>query len=201
GSPAPPPAHRPAVPQARRRPGGPPGGPGLQPAPGGPPALDVDAARRPAGRAAGRGRHQPRVRAHDAEKNDPRPWRTQRWVLPREQNAGFVCAMEAVREAYQRPYDPKRPRVCRDGAGKQLAAETRTPVPAGPGQPARVDYEYERQGTANVFMACEPLAGQRHVRVTGRRTAVDFAETIRLLGDERDPDAGRKERKGVGEGT
>jgi hypothetical protein len=65
------------------------------------------------------------------------------------------------------------------------------PVPAGPGQPARVDYEYEHKGTANVFMACEPLAGQRHVRVTERRTAVDFAETIRLLVDEWYPDAGR----------
>src|SRR5262249_61431862 len=139
--------------------------------------------------------------APDAKKNALKRGRKQQGVIPPEKNAEFVCQMEDVLEVYQRPYDPKRPMVCRDEASKQLVAETRTPVPAGPGQPARVDYEYERQGTANVFMACEPLAGQRHVRVTGRRTAVDFAETIRLLGDERDPDAGRKERKGVGEGT
>jgi hypothetical protein len=97
--------------------------------------------------------------------------------------------MEDVLEVYQRPDDPKRPQVCLDEASKQLVAQTRTPVPAAPGRPARQDYEYERKGTANVFMACEPLAGERRVRVTERRTAVDFAETIRLLVDEWYPDA------------
>jgi hypothetical protein len=129
------------------------------------------------------------VRAPDAEKNDLKPWRQQQWVIPPERNAEFVCQMEDVLEVYQRPYDPKRPQVGLDEASKQLVAETRTPVPTGPGQPARVDYEYERQGTANLFMGCEPLAGQRHVRVTERRTAVDCAETIRLLVDEWYPQA------------
>jgi hypothetical protein len=70
-------------------------------------------------------------------------------------------------------------------------AETRTPVPAGPGQPARTDYEYERKGTANLFMACEPLAGPWHGRVTERRTALDFAQTIRLRVDEWYPQAAK----------
>jgi hypothetical protein len=110
-------------------------------------------------------------------------------VIPPEQNAEFVCQMEDVLEVYQRPYDPRRPQVCLDEASKQLVAETRTPVPAGPGQPARVDYEYERKGTANLFMVCEPLAGRRRVRVTERRTALDFAEAVRQLVDEWYPEA------------
>ena len=129
------------------------------------------------------------MRAHDAQKNDLKPWRKQQWVIPPEQSADFVCQMEDVLEVYQRPCDPKRPQVCLDEASKQLVAETRVPVPAAPGRPARADYEYERQGTANLFMVCEPLAGKRHVRVTERRTAIDFAETIRLLVDEWYPEA------------
>jgi hypothetical protein len=110
-------------------------------------------------------------------------------VIPPEQNADFVCQMEDVLEVYQRPYDPQRPQVCLDEASKQLVAQTRAPVAAGPGQPARADYEYERKGTANVFMVCEPLAGKRRVRVTERRTALEFAETVRLLVDEWYPEA------------
>ena len=71
--------------------------------------------------------------------------------------------------------------VCLDETSKQLVSETRTPLPAEPGQPERVDYEYERQGTANLFMAVEPLTGQRHVTVTDRRTAVDFAQVVKAL--------------------
>jgi hypothetical protein len=102
-------------------------------------------------------------------------------VLPPEHNADFVCAMEDVLEVYQRPYDPRRPVVCFDEQSKQLTKETRRPVPAAPGQPARTDYEYERNGTANLFLWFEPLAGQRHVKVTDRRTARDFAEAVRDL--------------------
>jgi hypothetical protein len=83
--------------------------------------------------------------------------------------------MEDVLEVYTRPYDPQRPQVCLDETSQQWVAETRTPLPAAPGQPERVDYEYERQGTANLFMVFEPLTGQRRVKVTERRTAVDFA--------------------------
>lgn len=102
-------------------------------------------------------------------------------MLPPQHNADFVCAMEDVLEVYQRPYDPRRPVVCFDEQSKQLTRETRQPVPPAPGQPARVDYEYERNGTANLFLWFEPLAGQRHVKVTDRRTTRDFAEAVRDL--------------------
>jgi transposase len=102
-------------------------------------------------------------------------------VIPPEKNAEFVCAMEDVLEVYQRPHDPKRPVICIDETCKQLVSETRTPIPAEPGQPERIDYEYERQGTANVFMATEPLTGTRWTKVTERRTAVDFAQFIKNL--------------------
>lgn len=89
-----------------------------------------------------------------------------------------MCAMEDVLEVYQRPYDPKRPVVCFDECSKQLIRETRTPTPARPGHPERVDYEYQRNGTANLFMTFEPLAGRRHGKVTERRTKVDFAQAV-----------------------
>ena len=92
-------------------------------------------------------------------------------------------------EVYTRPYDPARPVVCLDERSKPLVAETRTPVPAAPGQPARVDYEYERRGTANLFLSGEPLAGHRHVTVTEQRTAVDFAQVVRDLLEVRYPHA------------
>jgi transposase len=97
--------------------------------------------------------------------------------------------MEDVLEVYTRPYDPQRPQVCLDETSKQLVAETRVPIPAAPGQPERIDYEYERQGTANLFMVFEPLAGQRRVKVTERRTAIDFAPVIQELVDEQYPQA------------
>ena len=110
-------------------------------------------------------------------------------MIPPQANAEFVCAMEDVLEVYTRPYDPQRPQVCVDETSKQLVAETRTPIPATPGQPQRVDDEYDRRGTANLFMSFEPLAGKRHVKVTERRTAVDFAELLRDLVDAHYPQA------------
>lgn len=92
--------------------------------------------------------------------------------------------MEDVLEVYHRPYDPKRPLVCLDEASKQLVGEVVQPIPAEPGQPQRFDYEYVREGTANLFMISEPLLGWRHVAVTERRTAKDFAEVIRWLVEE-----------------
>ena len=89
--------------------------------------------------------------------------------------------MEDVLDVYHRPYDEKRPLVCLDEASKQLVGEVIEPIPAEPGQPERFDYEYTRNGTANLFMISEPLLGWRAVRVTERRTAVDFAEVIRWL--------------------
>jgi len=97
--------------------------------------------------------------------------------------------MEDVLDVYHRPSDPERPLVCLDEASKQLIGEVAEPVPAAPGQPERIDYEYVRNGTANLFMVCEPLAGWRHVEVTERRTAKDFAEVVRWLVEEVHPDA------------
>ena len=112
-----------------------------------------------------------------------------RWCLPPEANAEFVCQMEDILDVYHRPLDPKRPLVCLDEASKQLIGEVAEPVPAAPGQPARIDYEYVRHGTANLFMISEPLTGWRHVEVTDRRTAVDFAEVVRALVEEVYPEA------------
>lgn len=97
--------------------------------------------------------------------------------------------MEDVLDVYHRPYDPKRPQVCMDEASKQLLAEVRRPIRAQPGQPERYDYEYEREGVANLFMFMEPLAGKRHVKVTDRRTKVDWAEAMRDLADVYYPEA------------
>jgi hypothetical protein len=97
--------------------------------------------------------------------------------------------MEDVLAVYTRPYDPKRPRVCMDEVSKQLPREVRPPVPAQPGQPARVDYEYERGGVVNLFLFCAPLAGRRWVDVTEHRTKADWAYQIRDLVDVRYPEA------------
>ena len=97
--------------------------------------------------------------------------------------------MEDVLEVYHRPYDPRRPQVCLDEASKQLVGEVRSPVPAEPGRPERFDFEYVRNGTANLFMVSEPLLGWRSVQVTQRRTAKDFAEVLRWLVEDVHPDA------------
>jgi hypothetical protein len=109
-------------------------------------------------------------------------------VIPPDANAAFVAAMEDVLEVYTRPHDPRRPMVCLDETSKQLVAETRVPIPMKPGQPARVDYEYERGGTANLFMMFAPLEGWRHVKVTDRRTAIDYAQALADLADIHFPD-------------
>ena len=121
------------------------------------------------------------------------------WVIPPKTNAHFVAAMEDVLEVYTRPHDEEQPLVCLDETSKQLVAETRTPLPMQPGQPARHDYEYERNGTANMFMLFAPLEGWRHVEVTelGRnafgvspgRTAIDYAKILKDLSDVHFPNA------------
>jgi len=100
-----------------------------------------------------------------------------------------VAAMEDVLEVYHRPYDEKRPLVALDEASKQLVGEVVQPLPPEPGQPERFDYEYVRNGTANLFMVSEPLLGWRSVRVTQRRTAKDFAEVLRWLVEDVHADA------------
>jgi len=112
-------------------------------------------------------------------------------VIPPEANSAFVAAMEDVLAVYTRPRDPDHPLVCLDETSKQLIIETRRPQPMKPGQPARVDYEYERNGTANLFMLFAPLEGWRHVKVTDRRTAVDYAQVLKDLSDIHFPGAER----------
>ena len=97
--------------------------------------------------------------------------------------------MEDVLEVYHRPYDPKRPLIALDESSKQLIGETVQPLPPEPGQPERFDYEYVRNGTANLFMISEPLLGWRTVQVTERRTATDFAEVLRWLAEDLHPEA------------
>ena len=108
----------------------------------------------------------------------------QMWCIPPEQDAEFVAQMEDVLDVYHRPYDEKRPVICLDESSKQLIGETVRPIPAEPGQPERFDHEYVRNGVMNLFMMTMPLLGWRAVKVTDRRTMVDFAEVVRWLVEE-----------------
>ena len=105
------------------------------------------------------------------------------WCIPPEHNAEFVCAMESVLEVYKRPYDARRPVVCMDEKPKQLVKETRGPIACRKGRPLRYDFEYERNGTANVFLFVEPHKGWRRVEATERRTRIDWAQQIKQLVD------------------
>lgn len=106
------------------------------------------------------------------------------WCIPPRQDAAFAAHMEQVLEVYKRPYDAKHPVVCMDEQPKQLITEARKPVPAAPGQPARVDYEYVREGVCNVWMFVEPLGRWRDVPVTGSKTSVDWAQQVRRVVDD-----------------
>ena len=110
-------------------------------------------------------------------------------MIPPKHNGEYVARMEDVVDVYERPPDPAAPVVCMDEMPVQLLKETRVPIPAEPGHPRRIDYEYERNGTANIFMFAEPLAGWRQTLVTERRTAVDWAIALRDLVDSRYADA------------
>src|SRR3954464_4907057 len=99
--------------------------------------------------------------------------------------------MEEVLEVYHRPHDPACPLVCLDETSKQLIKETRVPIAVRPGRPARTDYEYERNGTANIFMLFPPLNGWRHVAVTDRHAAVDYAHLLKGVSDRWFPDAAK----------
>lgn len=125
------------------------------------------------------------------KKNILKPHRKQKWVIPPDTSAAFVADMEDVLEVYQRPHDPQRPLVCLDETSKQLITETRAPIPAKPGRKARHDYEYERNGVANLFMVFAPLEGWRLVKVTDRHTAIDYAHMLRDLSDVHFPDAAK----------
>lgn len=103
------------------------------------------------------------------------------WVIPPEADGEFVAHMEQVLDTYIQPYDPRRPVVCMDEQPIQLLKETRVPIAATKQHPRRVDYEYERAGTASIFMFCEPLSGWRQVTVRPRRTKIDWAMEVEQL--------------------
>ena len=107
------------------------------------------------------------------------------WVIPPEADAEFVACMEEVLEIYAKPYDPKNPVVTMDEQPVQLIGETRVPIPATKDHPKRVDYEYERKGTASIFMFAEPLSSFRQATVRPRRTKVDWAIEVAHLLDTR----------------
>lgn len=111
------------------------------------------------------------------------------YCIPPKADAAFVCQMEEVLDVYKRPYDPKRPQVCMDEMPKQLLAEKYDPLPSQPGRTFKQDYEYERKGTANLFMLFEPLAGKRYIQTNTHRTAVDWAHVMKFLSDELYPEA------------
>ena len=103
------------------------------------------------------------------------------WVIPPEADAEFVASMENVLETYARPYDPACPVICMDEQPVQLVKETRTPLPATKAHARRVDYEYERNGTASIFMFCEPLAAWRQATARPQRTKADWAQEVAAL--------------------
>jgi transposase len=117
-----------------------------------------------------------------------KPWQEKMWCIPTV-NAEFVARMEDVLDLYAEAPDPLRPVVCFDETPRQLIGEERVPIRAEPGKPARVDYEYVRNGTANVFMFVDVNRPWRHAKVTDQRTCIDFAECMRELVDEHYPEA------------
>jgi len=114
----------------------------------------------------------------------------EQWCIP-EATAAFVWHMEDVLDVYQRPYDPTQPVVCLDETSRQLLAAVREPLPVAPGRPARHDPEYARGGVVNCFLVSEPLRGWRQVRLSDRRTRIDWAHCVRELIDVQYPDAAR----------
>ena len=110
-------------------------------------------------------------------------------MIPPAGSGEFVARMEDVLEVYHRPFDPRRPLICLDELPVQLVGESRVPLPTAPGRPLRYDYEYVRNGTANLFMTFEPLLGWRAAQVTERRTAKDLAEVLRWLAEDVHGDA------------
>ena len=123
--------------------------------------------------------------------NELKPWLREEWCIPPKSDADFVYHMEDVLDVYRRPADPRLPLVCFDETPVQLISETRTSLPMMPGKPECYDYEYHREGTANLFMFFAPLHNWRHVKVTSRRTKKDWALCMRDLVDVHFPDAER----------
>jgi hypothetical protein len=112
----------------------------------------------------------------------------EQWCIP-QANADFVWRMEDVLDVYQRPEDPRRPVICLDETSRQVLAAVRSPLPMEPGQPARHDPEYAREGVVNCFLVTEPLRGWRQVRVSTQRTRIDWAHCVKDVVDVDYPDA------------
>src|SRR6266545_787624 len=119
-----------------------------------------------------------------------KPWQEKMWCIPTV-NAEYVARMEDVLDLYAEAPDPRRPVICFDETPRQLIGEERVPIPAEPGKPRRVDYEYVRNGTANVFMFIDANRPWRRAKVTDQRTCIDFAECMRDLVDVHYPEAER----------
>jgi transposase len=113
------------------------------------------------------------------KKNELKPWLKKSWCFPKEADGDFVYRMEDMLEVYCQPYDPTVPRICMDEMGKNLVKDKYPPEPAKPGQVAREDYTYEKEGRANLFIAYEPLAGKCFLKVTEHRTKKDWALFMR----------------------
>ncbi len=122
------------------------------------------------------------------DENELKPWRREEWCIPKA-SAEFVFHMEDVLDVYKRPVDPKRPLVCFDESPEQLVSETRQALPMTPGQLEKYDYEYRREGVSNLFMFFAPLQNWRNIKVTERRTKVDWAYCMRDLVDVHFPQA------------
>ncbi len=122
-------------------------------------------------------------------RNELKPWQKKEWCIPPKADAQFVYRMEDVLDVYKRPLDPLHPLVCFDESPYQLISEARTPLPMQPGKPERYDYEYRREGVANMFMFFAPLENWRHVKITARRTKADWAACMRDLVDIHFPKA------------
>ena len=125
----------------------------------------------------------------DFKKNELKPWLKKEWKIPRGSKEDFVWRMEAVLDIYKRAYNPLNPVVCFDESSKQQIQDLVDGLPVRPGDVAKFDSEYQRNGVSNLFMIFEPLQGKRRVIITDRRTKVDWAECMKFIVDELYPDA------------
>jgi hypothetical protein len=132
-----------------------------------------------------------RQQQHDPKKNVLKPSLKDQWVIPPDGNAGFVAAMEDVLDVYRRPPDSDRPAVCLDETTKQLIKVTRVPIPAKPGATGQNLLRIRAERTADIFMLFAPLEGWRHVEVTDRHAAIDYAHLLRDLSDQWFADAAK----------
>ena len=113
-----------------------------------------------------------------------KPWKVVGWIIPPQQNSQFVANMEQVLDVYKRAYNEDFPVICMDESPKQMIRETRIAIEMKPGHEAKEDFEYERCGVANIFLASEPLKGKRYVEVSEKKTKADWAVFIKQIADD-----------------